>query len=97
MSDIEFLDGIIVKPPCDGAPSFVKGSISIKREELIATLSNKQDEWINLDIKESKAGKWYAAINDWKPNTDQPQKSANQASQNMQSPVDDGFDDDINF
>lgn len=63
----EFVDGLIIKAPREGAPEFVKGSISIKREELIQWLSNKQDEWINLDIKESRGGKWYAQINTWKP------------------------------
>ena len=37
--DIEFPKGLIVKKPRDGAPDFVIASISIKREELIATNS----------------------------------------------------------
>ena len=94
MSDIKFVDGLIVKAPRDGAPDFVKGSISIKREELIAWLTKEQGEWINLDIKESQAGKWYAAVNEWKPAN---QQSANQASQNRQAPDEEGFDDDIPF
>jgi len=61
-----FLDGIIFKLPRPNAPDFVKGSISIKRENLIATLSGMTEEWINLDLLESKQGKGYAKINDWK-------------------------------
>lgn len=64
----EFVDGLIIKAPREGAPDFVKGSISIKRAELIQWLQGKQDDWVNLDIKESRGGKWYAAVNDWKPN-----------------------------
>ena len=63
----EFVDGLIVKPPHDRAPEYVKAHLSIKREELISWLSAKDDEWINLDVKVSKNGKWYAAVNDWKP------------------------------
>mgnify|MGYP001827608605 CR=1 FL=1 len=67
MSDIEFVDGMIIKAPRENSPHFVKGSISIKRKDLGNWLRGKTDEWINLDIKESKNGKWYVAVNDWKP------------------------------
>ena len=78
MSDNRFLNGILVKAPREGAPDFVKGSISIKREELLTSLSSETSEWINLDIKESKKGTWYCAINDWKPEGggQSPQQSA---------------------
>ena len=58
MSDIEFINGLMAKQPNENAPDFVKASISIKREELIAWLSSRNDEWINADIKESRGGKW---------------------------------------
>ncbi len=67
MSDIKFIDGLIVKAPHERAPDFVKARLSIKREELIAWLQSQEGEWVNADIKESKAGKWYAAVDDWKP------------------------------
>jgi hypothetical protein len=66
MSEIEFVDGLLVKAPPDGAPDFLKCRISIKREELAAWLAKRDGEWINLDVKESKGGKWYAAVNNWK-------------------------------
>ncbi len=65
--NIEFVDGLIVKAPRQGAPDFVKGSISIKRADLGNWLRGKQDEWINVDIKVSKGGKWYAAVNKFNP------------------------------
>lgn len=67
MSDIEFPKGLMVKAPRTGAPDFVKMSISIKVAELQEWLSTKQTEWVNLDVKESKEGKLYAAVNNWKP------------------------------
>ena len=65
--DIEFPKGLIVKAPRDGAPDFVKASISIKREELIEWLRNREGDWVNLDVNVSQAGKWYAAVNTFKP------------------------------
>ena len=65
MSD--FLDGLIFKLPREGAPDFVKGKLSIKREELITTLQGMNDEWINLDLKVSKEGKAYAQTDNWRP------------------------------
>ena len=70
MSDIEFVDGLIVKAPHPKAPSFVKASISIKVEDLGKWLRAKYkagDEWVNVDVKESKGGKWYAAVSTFKP------------------------------
>lgn len=67
MSDIEFPQGMMWKEPRQGAPDYVRGSVSIKREELIEWLSNREGEWVNLDLKESKGGKVYFSVNDWKP------------------------------
>ena len=71
MSDVKFVDGLMVKKPHQNAPDFVKGSLSIKREELITWLQAQQGEWINIDLKESKKGSWYAQVNDWQPSGSQ--------------------------
>jgi len=70
MADIEFVNGLNVKAPRDGAPEFVKAAISIKVADLSVWLHNKMKEgaeWVNVDVKESKGGKWYAAVNTYKP------------------------------
>jgi hypothetical protein len=77
-NDIEFVDGLIVKAPRDGAPDYVKASISIKVEDLGMWLRKKHkagDEWVNIDVKESKAGKWYAAVNTYKPRQQREEES----------------------
>lgn len=79
MAEIEFVSGMIVKPPRPGAPDFVKATISIKREELAAWLAGRTDEWINLDVKEAKSGKWYAAVNTYKKPDDQAPKESKPA------------------
>ena len=72
--EIEFPKGLMIKKPRDGAPDFVIASISIKREELIEWLSSKDGDWINLDVKEAKSGKWYASVNTFKPQAKQESK-----------------------
>ena len=66
---IEFIDGFFAKAPRANAPDFVKANISIKREEMIRWLSAKDDEWVNIDVKEARSGKWYASVDNWKPNS----------------------------
>ncbi len=75
MSDKKFIDGLIVKAPNPGAPDYVKARLSIKRTDLIAWLQAQNGDWINADIKESQGGKWYCAVDDWKPEG-QPQERA---------------------
>ena len=69
-NDIEFVEGLIIKAPHPKAPDYVKASISIKVEDLGKWLREKYkagDEWVNIDVKESKGGKWYAAVSNFKP------------------------------
>ena len=66
-NDKEFPDGIMVFKPREGAPSFVKGAILLKKSELINWLNTKHDEEIRLDILESQNGKYYSCVNDYKP------------------------------
>lgn len=66
-TETEFVNGLIAKAPREGAPEYVKAGLSIKREELIAWLQSRDGEWINVDVKEGQSGKWYAAVNNWKP------------------------------
>ena len=72
--DIEFVNGLIVKAPHQNAPDFVKAAISIKVADLTEWLSDRDEEWINIDVKESRGGKWYAAVSTFKPKQQQEQK-----------------------
>ena len=93
MSDIIFVDGLMIKPPHEKAPDFVKCAISIKREALITWLRAQTDEWINIDVKESKKGAWYASVNDWSPQ----KKDSNSQPASESSSSSDDFKDDIPF
>ena len=72
--DIEFVNGLIVKAPHANAPDFVKAAISIKVADLTEWLSGRNEEWINVDVKESKGGKWYVAVSTFKPKQQQEHK-----------------------
>jgi hypothetical protein len=84
MSDIKFID--------DRAPDFVKAKLSIKRQELIAWLEGQDGDWINADIKVSRGGKWYVAVDDWKP---ERQQEPERRGPSVEPPAD--FDSDIPF
>jgi len=90
MSDKEFVDGLNIDPPHENAPDFVKCKISIKRKNLGNWLRGREEEWINLDVKVSKKGKWYAEVNTWKAENKEAPASQAPAGGN-------DFDDDIPF
>ena len=64
-----FSEGFIFKRPREGAPSFVKGSMSVKVDEAIAFLQKHNNEgWVNLDLLASKDNtKLYFKLNTYKP------------------------------
>jgi hypothetical protein len=99
-TEIEFVDGLFYKEPRSNAPDYVKGSISIQPAKLAAWCqTHASDEWVNVDVKESKGGKIYCAVNDWKPEgkreaAPQPQR---QARQTTPQPAGGFTDDDIPF
>ena len=72
MEDKIFIDGMIFKAPHEKAPEFIKGTLSVKCEDFLAFMkvhSNKG--WLNIDLKESKNGKYYAELNTWNPDQKQ--------------------------
>jgi hypothetical protein len=70
--EIEFVNGLSVKAPHENAPSFVKANLSIKVDDLKEWLNTKSG-WVNIDVKESKGGKWYAQVSTFKPK--EPEKA----------------------
>ena len=73
--EIEFVDGLIVKAPHAKAPDYVKASVSIKVEDLGKWLREKYkagEEWVNVDVKEAKSGKWYCAVSTFRKEEKKP-------------------------
>jgi hypothetical protein len=92
-NEVEFIDGLIVKAPNERAPEYVKARLSIKREQLIAWLEGREGEWINADVKVSQGGKWYAAVDSWKPEQREQRQQRPAPEQRGAKPSDD-FDPD---
>lgn len=62
-----FADGFMFKRS-ESAPEFVIGGISVKVEEATKFLAtNQKNGWVNLDIKQSKSGKYYLELNTFEP------------------------------
>ena len=61
------LQGIYLNKRKENAPSWIKGSISIKVEKFVEFMKTHQNQsgYVNLDLKESKAGDLYLAFNDF--------------------------------
>lgn len=92
-TEIEFVPGLIVKQKPENAPDYVIGKLSIKPQELAAWLQGKKaGEWLNVDLKISKSGKAYAAVDNWKPQGSQAAPAARPAKQ---APAGSGFDDEF--
>ena len=76
-SEKVFTEGMIVKPgPGEQAP-WVQAKVSIKLDEFGPWVAARKkadpdSEWMNIEIKEGRSGKWYAELNTWKPSADQP-------------------------
>ena len=67
-NDIFFAEGMVVREPHKNAPQFIQLELSIKVSEFIETLKeHEHNQWVNITVKESKAGKLYAQINEFRP------------------------------
>lgn len=66
-----FPDGIFYKKPREGAPEFVRGSLSFKVDEAVAFLQKHKNEagYVNLDMLLSRDKQLYLALNDYKKPT----------------------------
>lgn len=97
MDEVKFVPGLYAKPPHPNAPDFVKCSISIKRSEFVEWVNNWAGEWVNIDVKESRNGKWYAAINEWKPKSNTSTENVLPPGPSNQESTEMDFDDEIPF
>lgn len=90
-----FVKGLFAYEPRDTAPDFIKCDLSLNPKSLAAWLAGQKEEWVKVQVKVSKNGKWYAEVNNWKP-----EKAAGTAKgdDNFKLKVDPAFStDDIPF
>ncbi len=69
--------GIFLSPPHTNAPSWVKGQIGIKVDIAIEYLKEHANDkgYVDLNLKESKAGKLYLDLNTYESRDTAPEKS----------------------
>jgi hypothetical protein len=102
MSDIVFVDGMIVKKPHQNAPDFVKATVSFKMKEFVEWgREHHKEGWVNVQIKESKGGKLYAALDTFTPSKQEEYAAGGQQAREAMAteapPVDDFANDPIPF
>ncbi len=77
MAEKQFVDGLRVKERNENTPEWIKMKLLVNRLQLIEWLQGQTEKWIEIDIKESKAGKLYCEVNNWKPKASDPIDSDN--------------------
>jgi hypothetical protein len=97
MSDDKiFADGLIAKKPHERAPDFVKANLSFKMKEFVEWgRTHHVDGWINIQVKESKGGKWYAEKDTFTPSKKEEYDTGATAAKAAMDPA--IQDDDIPF
>lgn len=72
-----FIKGLFVNRPSDKAPSFVKAKISISADTFPQFLKENVNGkgYLNFDILESKDGKYYAKLDNFKPSEQNKQEA----------------------
>ncbi len=65
----KFIDGCFLEAPKENAPTFLKGKININIEKFIPYLkaNAKEGKWVNLDLLETRDGRLYLKLNEYKP------------------------------
>lgn len=105
MENSKFAKGLFFKRN-PNAPDFVVGNLSIKAKEFVDWMREnvKPDGWVNLQVKQSKEGKYYAEIDTWEPSGDRQKAPEAPLSPQPTKPAQtefDGFmesvDDDLPF
>lgn len=93
----EFPSGMNAKKPHDNAPQFVVCGIGVKRLEFINWLMQKTDDWVDFQVKISKAGKYYVEVDNWKPSNSQVNELKQAAQGTAENTQPDFNDSDIPF
>ena len=78
MVEIKFIEGMIAKKPHEKAPAFVKVNLSVKIADFLFFANrHSKNGWMNITIKESKGGKFYAELDTYEPRETPPEYGGN--------------------
>ena len=94
MTDKIFANGLIAKQPHMKAPDFVKVNLSVKVSDFKAYMDEHQvDGWCNIQVKESKGGKWYAEKDTFTPSKSEEYSKGTEQAREAMAPGVDSFED----
>lgn len=86
-----FVDGMICKRH-ERAPDFVTVNLSVKLKDFVAfAKEHHKDGWLNVQVKQSKGGKFYAELDTFEP------KPQQREPQRQEPAGGDPFDMDVPF
>lgn len=88
MENEKFVEGMRVAKPSEKAPDFIKLNIGVNVADFLYWANKHSDRgWVNIQIKESKGGKLYAEIDNYKPQAQNPnERKAEVKSENDYPP-----------
>lgn len=73
MDNEKFAAGMRVSKPSEKAPKFIIANIGINVADFLFWANKHSDRgWVNIQVKESKSGKLYAELDDYKRTTPNP-------------------------
>jgi hypothetical protein len=99
MAETIFVDGMRFEIPNEKTPEWIKGKISVKVSSLIPFLQAHQSEkgWVNIDLKKSKGGTFYLALNTYKKGDTSKNASQPKEVDAIEYPADDINVADVQF
>jgi hypothetical protein len=77
MAEKQFVNGLSVKEKDGHMPDWIISRLLVNRLTLIEWLESRSEKWLEIDIKESKAGKFYCEVNTWGQDSAAKTKSNN--------------------
>lgn len=95
-SETEFVDGLRVYAPHERAPEYIIANASLDRDALTAWLAGRAPQ-IRVVIKRSQGGKYYAAVDTYKRDAEQPSRAPVKDCPQPESTGGGFEDDDIPF
>ena len=67
-SGITFVDGMSVRKPKEGVPEWIILQISFEVSKFAKFVKEHEKRgWVSVELRKSKEGKLYLALNDWEP------------------------------
>lgn len=93
-NDTQFVDGLRVYAPREGAPDFVICNLVVNADELRTWLSTRSGE-VRIDIKRSRNERLYASVNDFRPQGSRDAQSTQRQTNRQPAPSSDFEDDDL--